>query len=256
MKYLIPILLIFLVACEGVEETGFQTGNDTIPYAAVLKYSDSVFKSHQADTVFLFVNPRMSLLIGHPFEPTEKHSIIVRLINDSTANLLVLHDRSGTWDTLVNERSISVQLRNEELSLDFEDYDGDNMHDLIFTKSKWDQPQGEVADLWLYKHKQLVRIKNFDHIINPVYDEVTHRYYGQEGLGYNSMNVYVSEYKLVNDHVERSIVVRCLLNKAKDSCLVVMNDVPTLTIPVKDAYKYMPAYFQQEVKDNFESEKK
>ncbi|GEP91279.1 hypothetical protein CTE07_29240 [Chitinophaga terrae (ex Kim and Jung 2007)] len=237
-------------------ETDKKKGNDTTAfseqeiYLRSKKHLDSVFNANQETETFSLNLINGAVHIGHLFTPTAKDAVLGYYENDSVLNVIVLRRSFGRWDTLMKERICPA--RQGALFMDdaytFSDWNGDGIPDLKVIKDQWEMHTGEISDLWTYQDNRFIKVKGFDKIISAQYDKKTRLIYSYMSTGCADMSMYFGVFKITGSEARPVKQLNCDCCNG-DSCTITINGLQPYNVPIGQAYKHVPAYFAEGVKE-------
>lgn len=262
MNYKILLLTISLLSCGEHQEAVKAKSSDTKPVVVDDEAALFAEKKASLDQLFLlnrdsakFTSQDMwgSLLIGHLFDNTQKDAVLRYKDNDTVANIIVLRQSGKNWDTIFSTKIWPVETVVWDEFIEVADFNGDNIPDLKIIKNFWYYHTGENADLWLYSKDHFTKVEGFDSIVSATYDKQTNLIYSYQSNGCADMAMYFGVFKVVGNKVVKIKEMNCnCCLETGDSCSIeVFGQKPHL-VPYKKAYKYVPAFYAEGVKDKCE----
>lgn len=214
---------------------------------------DSLFLLKKDSLQFIFQNLWTSLLIGHLFNKENKDAVLRYKDNDTVSNVIVLRQSGEIWDTIFSAKIYTVTTSALEDLVEVTDFNGDHIPDLKMVKDFWDIHPGDNSDLWLYRKSHFTKVRGFDNIVSATYDKNTNLIYSYQSTGCADMSMYFGIFKIVRDKVQKIKEMKCdCCVDVNDSCTIeVFGEKPYL-VPYKTAYKHVPRFFAEGVKEKCE----
>lgn len=214
---------------------------------------DNLFLLKKDSSQFSFQDLWTSLLIGNLFSKENKDAVLRYKNNDTVSNVIVLRHSGNSWDTIFSTKIYPVTTSSLEDLVEVSDFNGDNIPDLKVVKDFWDIHPGDNSDLWLYSKSHFTKVKGFDNIVSATYDKSANLIYSYQSTGCADMSMYFGVFKIVGDKVQKIKEMNCdCCVDSNDSCTIeVFGEKPYL-VPYKTAYKHVPIFFAEGVKEKFE----
>jgi hypothetical protein len=265
MTRTILILTIFLFSC-GQASTGEKTQSNetkasvdstTDTFVTSKKSLDSLFLLKKDSTKFSFQDLRTTLFIGNLFDKNSRYAVIRYKDNDTVTKVLVLKQSKNMWDTIFSTKIFPVSTSALEDLLQIADYNGDNIPDLKVVKDFWDIHPGDNSDLWLYSKEGFTKVLGFDSIVSAEYDKTTDRIYSYMSTGCADMSMYFGTFKIIDGKLKKiqEMNCDCCDDEHKDSCKIEIVGKKPFSVPYNTAYKHVPKYFADGVKEKCEMTK-
>lgn len=266
MKFLIFLLVPLFLSCDHHPKRGAITKDTTTTisdtteetelsneeYLSLRKSEiDSLFLKNKDSLTYNDEDNRGTLRIGHLFSHEQQEALFRYYENDSTEHVVIIRQSGTKWDTIFSAVISPAQYGNFSDFIVISDFNGDHIPDLKVLKFFWDIHVGERSDLWLYRNKRFVKVKNFDHIVSAEYWDKTGLIYSYQSDGCADMAMRFGVYKIVADTVQQIDFRYCDCCDPADSCEITKGK-DSFKVPYKSAYKYVPAYFQDGVKEKLE----
>jgi len=266
MKLLVFILLLSLLHCgqhpkptatskdttTTISDTT-ENENTTASVADIGQYEiDSLFAQNKDSLSYNFEDTRVAIKIGYLFSKENKDAIFRYYPNDTTAHIIVLRQSGAKWDTIFSEIQCPVRMGPYSDFITVQDFNGDHIPDLKVVIAFFDIHFGEYSDLWLYRNRQFIKVKNFDHIVSGEYLEHTGLIYSYQSAGCADMAMQFGTYKIVADTVQQLDFRYCDCCDPADSCVIKIEGKQPFKVPYKSAYKYVPGLYQDGVKNKLE----
>ncbi|SFW72451.1 hypothetical protein [Chitinophaga sancti] len=266
MKLPVFILLLSMLHCgqhpktTTTTEDTTQTINDTTKeenteagYAEIGQYEiDSLFTKNKDSLSYNFEDILASVKIGYLFSKENKDAIFRYYPDDTTVHIIVLRQFGAKWDTIFSEMISPVRMGAYSDFITVQDFNGDHIPDLKVIKDFWDIHVGENSDLWLYRNRHFIKVKNFDHIVSAEYLVQTGLIYSYQSAGCADMAMQFGTYRIVADTVQQLDFRYCGCCDTSDSCEIKVKGKESFKVPYKRAYKYVPELYQEAVKDKLE----
>ena len=214
---------------------------------------DSLFLRKRDSSKFVSQNIWTSLIIGNLFNKNKKSAVLRYMENDTASTIIVLQQSKHFWDTIFSTRVYPVHTGALEDVIQLADFNGDNVPDLKLVKDHWDIHPGNLADLWLHQRGQFKKVKGFDEIVSAEYDKKTNLIYSYQSTGCADMSMYFGVFKIVDDKVQKVKEMECdCCVEKNDSCTIKVVGQKPFWVPYKTAYKHVPAFFADGVKQKCE----
>jgi len=194
-----------------------------------------------------------SLLIGHLFDKKQKDAIFRYEDNDTVANVIILRLSGKNWDTIFSTKICPVATGCFEDLIEVSDFNGDNIPDLKVVKVYWYTHIGEKSDLWLYSKNHFTKVQGFDRIVSAAYDKRTDLIYSYQSMGCADMAMYFGIFKIIENKVKKIKEMSCnCCTESNDSCTIQAFGQKPYSVPYKMAYKYVPSFYAQGVREKCE----
>ena len=214
---------------------------------------DSLFLLKRDSSEFSSQNMWTSLFIGHLFSNDKKSTVLRYVEDDTVSNVVVLQQSKQSWDTIFSTKVYPVSIGAFEDWIQITDFNGDNIPDLKVVKDFWDIHPGNKSELWLYNKNHFTKVKGFDDIVSATYDKKTDLVYSYQSTGCADMNMYFGVFKIVGDKVQKIKEMYCdCCVESNDSCALKVFGKKPFLVPYKTAYKYVPDFFAEGVKEKCE----
>jgi hypothetical protein len=254
MRWLIILLLPFLLYC-GQASTK-QTTKEAITEASNAEIGhyeiDSLFSHYKDSLSYNYEDIWAAVKIGYLFNKENKDAILRYYPNDSTAQIIILRQSGAKWDTIFSEVISPVRFAPFSDFITVEDFNGDHIPDLKVIRDFWETHFGERSDLWLFRNNQFTKVKGFEQIVSAEYEEKTGLIFSYQSAGCADMQMYFGTYKIVADTVQKIDFRFCGCCDPKDSCIIDVLGKQSFKVPFKSAYKYVPKFFADAVKEKLE----
>lgn len=183
---------------------------------------------------------------GYLFENGVRDAVLRNFINDTTINITVIRNRGSRWDTIFSQ-SIERTGQLDDGLVEIKDFNGDHIPDLKILKAIYHIHYGEETDLWLYQHNQFRKVKGFDQVVSPKYDEKTGLVYGYRSAGCADMVMNFGTYRIVADSVQTIQQLLCDCCQG-DSCTITINGERPFKVRDTAACEYVPEIYADGVK--------
>lgn len=261
MKLGFLILTIFLFSCK---QTARETKNDLPISNDSVMHPENFFASNKATLDSLFYSKKdldsykyqdlyTTLLIGYIFNHDQKHAILRYKENDTITNVKVLRLNNIVYDTIFSVRLFPVNTGALEDLLQIKDYNGDKIPDLKIVKDFWDIHPSDNSLLWIYNKGRFQSVKGFEKVISAQYDEKTNLIYSYRSRGCADMSMYFGIFKIVGNQVKKIEEMNCdCCVEEGDSCKIEIIGKRSFYVPYKTAYKFVPGYYAEGVKEKCE----
>lgn len=261
MKPIILLLLLSLLSCnseikdsksEISENETYLNSTDNF-FMNNKKVLDSLFLLYKDSSQFKYQDLYTTLFIGHLFSNVLKHAVLRYKENDTITNVSVLRLSQNKSDTIFSTKIFPVYTSALDNLLQISDYNGDKIPDLKVVKDFWDMHPGDNSYLWLYHKDQFTWVEGFESIISASYDKNTNLIYSYRSKGCADMSMYFGIYKIAGNKVKKMLELNCdcCIDK-KDSCEIEIIGKKSFFVPYQSAYKYVPQFFAEGVKDKCE----
>lgn len=261
MKRTILFLAVCLLSC-GQQRTAVKTKvEDTKPlrdsttelFAGEKASLDELFLLNKDSAEFSLQNMWTSLLIGHLFGEDNKDAVLRYMDNDTVVNVIVLRQAGKDWDTIFSTKICPATTGSWNDLIQVSDFNGDNIPDLKVVKDHWDFHSGENSDLWLYSDNHFRKVQGFDSIISAEYDKNTNLIYSYQSMGCADMAMYFGVFKIVGDKVQKIKEMKCdCCQESEDSCEIKEFGQKSYMVTYKTAYKYVPGFYAEGVKEKLD----
>lgn len=240
---------------KAAQNDAEETNEEQATYVSDKQYLDSIFKSNQQADTFTLDMVNGAIHIGHLFTKTDKDAVFGYFENDSVLNVTVLRRSANKWDTLLKERICPATPGDlfVESAYTFSDFNDDGFPDLKIVKDRWNYHISESSDLWLYNNGRFNKVKGFDNIFAAEYDPETKLIYSYRSMGCADMNMYFGVFKIEGNKVKTVKEMSCACCEG-DSCNISVKGQQSYNVPLKQAYKYVPAYYAEGVKEKCKEE--
>lgn len=184
---------------------------------------------------------------GYLFEKGVRDAVLRNYINDTTIVVTVIRNRAHRWDTIFSQSFEAVLPHDAFDRVEIKDFNGDHIPDLKIVKFVYEMHYREACDLWLYQHGQFRKVKGFDEIPTPEYEEKTGLIYGYHSIGCADMNMFMGTYRIVADSVQtiQSLICDCC---EKDSCTISIKGANPYKVPKLQACEHVPDIYADGVK--------
>lgn len=260
MNRIILLLVVCLLSCgqhpqviktKTSKEKAPPIDNEADDFAERKAALDQLFLLKRDSANFIEQDMGNSLLIGSLFDTSHKDAVLRYQKNDSVAQVYVLRQLAGRWDTIFSARTntyAGIGIFSDFIEIG--DFNGDSIPDLKVIKEHWDMHIGEYADLWLYADNHFTPVPGFDSIISATYDKSTNLIYSYQSTGCADMSMYFGVFKVKGNTVERvkEMICNCCL-ESNDSCSIEVRGDKPYRVPYKEAYKYVPGFYADAVKE-------
>lgn len=190
-----------------------------------------------------------SLHIGNLFGEEHRAAVLRTMVNDSTANVVVLQQTGNKWDTILFRSYPEMEVVAWEDYIDIKDFNGDDIPDLfIATGCSYIMHTASWGELWLSVNGRFRKVEGFEDVVNPTYYKQDDKIYAYQSRGCADMNMYFGVFRISNYKVQHITAVSCDCC-SEDSCIIKADERKAITVPIQKACEYVPAYYADVVKE-------
>jgi hypothetical protein len=214
-----------------------------------------LFIRHRHLLAYRGLSERGEVAIGHLFSKSLTHAVLAYQINDSTLLTEILVKNGKQWDTVLHHRSESSfsEFMPFDGVIETEDFNGDQIPDLMVIAYYWDIHPGNSGNLWLFKNGRFEFVEGFLEIASPQYDPESDRIYSYQSDGCADMYMLFGAYKIENNKTVEEDFVDCDCCLYDEGVCIITRKDKSDTVNVSETYKYIPYYFQEFVKEKLKA---